>query len=49
MSIKEKFEKGIYTLEFCPLLMYITGFEGIFFHKNAPYPDEIEALENVHW
>jgi hypothetical protein len=45
LSIKEKLEKGIYLLENAPLILEITGYEGIFQNKKLPYPSEIDSFE----
>ena len=38
-------KKGIYLLEKAPLILEITGYEGIFQNKKLPYPSEIDSFE----
>ena len=45
LSIKEKLEKNIYNLDSCPRILYLRNGK-IFINKNAPYPDELEALDD---
>ncbi|CAF1290022.1 unnamed protein product [Adineta steineri] len=48
MSIKEKFERKIYSLDCIPRILDMDA-PGIFINKNGPYPDEIESLEDMDW
>ena len=48
MSIKEKFEKGIYELEYIPRILEIE-YGNLKINKYAPYPNEIESLEKLNF
>ncbi|CAF1119934.1 unnamed protein product [Adineta steineri] len=48
MSIKEKFERNIYSLDCIPRILDMDA-PGIFINKNGSYPDEIESLEDMDW
>ncbi|CAF1033499.1 unnamed protein product [Brachionus calyciflorus] len=45
---KSKWNAGINN---APCILEITGYEGIFIHKNPPYPIEIDSFEdmNMNW
>ena len=45
MSIKEKLEKNIYSLDSSPRILYMNRIDGIHMNSNAPYPGEKEALD----
>ncbi|CAF1073081.1 unnamed protein product [Brachionus calyciflorus] len=45
VKVKEKFEKQEYTLDSIPRLV-LMNHTGVYVNKNAPYPNEIESLEN---
>lgn len=49
MSIKTKLEQKEYLFEDAPRIIDLSGYEGTFINKNAPYPDEIESFENMDW
>jgi len=47
-EIKEKFENETYSLRRVPRILEIeTG--GIFINRKAPYPNELESLEDMDW
>lgn len=48
MSIKEKLERGIYSIECIPRILH-RDHRGIYINKHAPYPDEIVSFENMNW
>jgi hypothetical protein len=48
MSIKEKFERGIYSLKCIPRILYMDT-TGIYINKNGLYPNEVESLEDMDW
>ncbi|CAF1196226.1 unnamed protein product [Adineta ricciae] len=47
-SIKEKFEREIYLLDYIPRILEM-DVTGVYMNKNGPYPDEVEALEHKNW
>lgn len=42
--IKEKFESGIFSMEFAPCILYMDN-SGVYINKFGPFPSEIESLE----
>ncbi|CAF0789999.1 unnamed protein product [Adineta steineri] len=48
MSMKEKFEHGIYSLDYIPRILGI-DITGVYINKNGPYPNEVESLEHKDW
>ncbi|CAF3006029.1 unnamed protein product, partial [Rotaria sp. Silwood2] len=48
MSIKEKFERGIYSLKSVPRILDM-DVTGIYINKNGLYPNEVESLEDMDW
>jgi len=48
MSIKEKFERGIYSLNCIPRILDV-DVTGIYINKNGLYPNEVDSLEDMDW
>lgn len=48
MSIKEKLEREIYSLDHAPRILSM-DVKGIYINKNGLYPDEVESLQNKTW
>lgn len=48
MSIKEKFERGIYSLDYIPRILDM-DITGVYIDKNGLYPNEVESLEHKDW
>jgi hypothetical protein len=46
MSMKEKFERGIYSLNSAPRMLDM-NVTGIYINKNGLYPNEVESLEDM--
>jgi hypothetical protein len=47
-EIKEKFVKGIYKLSSIPRIIEIEA-GGIYINRKAPFPNELESLEDMDW
>jgi len=48
MSIKEKLESGIYSLDYAPRILDM-DVTGIYINSSGPYPDEVESFEHRNW
>lgn len=48
-SIKEKLERGIYSLSRAPRILDMDVCGNIYVNRRGPYPDEKESLEDMDW